>query len=93
MVRVLEIADAGMEALSASIGSIGTRLRRASAGSGPARCLWWELRIRRAEAGIAATAAGDQDLVAGGGAFHPVAEVVAELAGADGDLIAGLKWS
>jgi hypothetical protein len=33
-------------------------------------------------------AAGDQDLVAGGGAFHPVAEVVAEQMGADGDLVA-----
>jgi hypothetical protein len=32
------------------------------------------------------SAAGDQDLVAGGGAFHPVAEVVAELVGADGPL-------
>ena len=35
-------------------------------------------------------APSDQDLVAGGGAFHPVAEVVAELVGADDDLIIAL---
>ena len=52
-------------------------------------CLLWirsdifggELRIRRSEAGVAATATGDQDLVAGGGALHPVAELLAELGG------------
>ena len=44
-----------------------------------------ELRIRRAEAGVAAAAARDQDLLAGRGALHPVAEVVAERMGPDGD--------
>ena len=41
-----------------------------------------------------AAAASDQDLVAGGGALHPVAEVVAELVGADSDLpvIAVVGW-
>src|SRR4051812_10739534 len=43
-----------------------------------------ELRIRRAETRVAAAAASDQDLVAGGGAFHPVAQVVPELMCADG---------
>src|SRR5256885_6246096 len=32
---------------------------------------------------VAAAAAGDQDLVASGGSFHPVAEPVAELVGAN----------
>src|SRR5690348_3585950 len=37
-----------------------------------------ELRIGRAEAGVAAAAARDQDLVPGRGPLQPVAEVVAE---------------
>src|SRR5207342_2488209 len=45
-----------------------------------------EPRIRRIEAGVAAASASDQDLVASRGAFHPVAEVVAEPVGADGHL-------
>jgi hypothetical protein len=52
-----------------------------------------ELRVRRAEAGVAAAAAGDQDLVAGGGALHPVAEVASELVGAEGDLVGSGEWS
>jgi hypothetical protein len=41
---------------------------------------------------VAATAAGDQDLVPGGGAFHPVAEVLAEPVSADDYFIAvGLR--
>src|SRR5262245_45110424 len=44
-----------------------------------------ELRIGRAETGEAAAAAGDQDLVAGGGAFHPVPEVIAEGMRSNGD--------
>src|SRR5215218_5620638 len=62
-----------------------------------ARCWLWsrsgicggELRIWRTAAGVAAAAAGDQDLVTGRGTFHPVAEVVAEKMSTDGDLIVG----
>jgi len=38
---------------------------------------------RRAEVGVRLAAAGDQDLLTGGGALHVVAEVVAELVGAN----------
>jgi hypothetical protein len=45
-----------------------------------------ELRIGRAEPGVATSTASDQDLVAAGGAFHPVAKLLAEVVGADNDL-------
>ncbi len=87
-VRILEVAEgaAGWRRSARSTSSTGRRRLRV-------RCWLWsrsgicggELRIRRAEAGVAAAAAGDQNLVAGGGAFHPVAEVIAKEMGADGD--------
>src|SRR3954451_12745155 len=46
-------------------------------------------RIRRAKPGVAAAAASDQDLLAGRGSLHPVAEVIAEEMSADSDLAAG----
>ena len=80
-----------------STSSIGRRRRQV-------RCWLWirsgicggELRIGRTEAGVAAAAASDQDLVAGGGAFHPVAEAVSRNSmGADGDSApsASEEWS
>src|SRR5882757_7524263 len=82
-------AGLGSRRSGRSTGSTGIRRRRG-------RCWLWspsaicggELRVRRAETRVATAAAGDQDLVAGGGAFHPVSEVVAELVSADGDLAA-----
>src|SRR5215210_4568012 len=73
-----------------STSTIGRRRR-------PVRCWLWsrsgicggELRIRWAQAGVAAAAAGDQDLVAAGGALDPVAELVPEEMSSDGDLIVG----
>ncbi len=41
--------------------------------------------MRRAEAGVRAAAAGDQDLIAGGSALHVPAEVVAEHVRGDRD--------
>src|SRR4051794_13475573 len=76
----MEPPDSTSSARSTS--SIGRRLRRA-------RCWFFnlsgicggELRVRRAEPGVTAAAAGDHYLVARGGALHPVAEVIAELVG------------
>ena len=86
-VSILDVEEggAGLEALSAKYGQYREEappgpLLASSSRSGTCG---GELRIRRAEAGVATAAAGDQDVVAGGGAFHPVAEVVAELVGAD----------
>src|SRR3954451_17867185 len=77
------------------------RSRRSTSSTGirrlPVRC-WLlhrsdtcggELRIRRTEARVAATSAGDQDLVAGGGAVHPVDEPVPKSVGAYDDLGGG----
>jgi hypothetical protein len=51
-------------------------VRRRPAGAG---------ELDRHEPGVGATSAADPDLVAGGGAFEVVAEVVAELVAADVD--------
>ena len=45
-----------------------------------------ELRIGRAEAGVATSTASDQNLVARGNPLHPEAELITKLVGPDGDL-------